>query len=163
MKSLIRVLLLMTLVTGQVVVSNITLAKNHLRRWTTYRNERFGFSIKCPSVWQVNADDAKPSVIIYPRNPKPHEFYIAVSFENRTMGQVREAFTEFTRRSPASRYNEHEIRFANERAYQFTRTDYPGFYLFYIPLSDKLFVVCATRFDISEVRRAVRTFRLRRA
>jgi hypothetical protein len=133
---------------------------NHTRSWSIYRNQRFGFSIKYPASWQADGDEGKynPIVIIYPRNPKPHEFYITVSIENRTLVEVRKSFAEFTRVSPVSQFPEREILFANRRAYQFTRTDNPGFYAVYIPFSDKMYVVSAARFDLPEVRRAVRTF-----
>jgi hypothetical protein len=136
---------------------------NHIRSWSIYRNQRFGFSIKYPASWQADGHEREynPIVIIYPRNPKPHEFYITVSIEDGTLDQVRESFAEFTRRSPGSQFKEREILFANERAYQFTRTDNPGFYAVYIPFSDKIYIVSAVRFDISEVRRSVRTFNLR--
>jgi GntR family transcriptional regulator/MocR family aminotransferase len=49
------------------------------------------------------------------------------------LDQVRESFAEFTRRSPGSQFKEWEILFANQKAYQFTRTDNPGFYAVYIP------------------------------
>ena len=134
---------------------------NHVRSWSIYRNQRFRFSIKYPASWRADGHEGEynPIVIIHPRNPKPHEFYITVSIEDRTLDQVRESFAEFTRSSPGSQFKEREILFAKQRGYQFTRTDNPGFYAVYIPFSGKMYVVSAVRFDISEVRTALRTFK----
>jgi|ERR1051326_378324 hypothetical protein len=166
MKNLVRVLLIASLITmsfaayGGVVSS--TFANNRVANWTTYRSQRFRFSIKYPSTWRAEGENGEhnPVVIIYPRRPRPHEFYVTVAIENRTLDQVRETFAEFTRTSPTSRFEEREILFANKRAYQFTRSDNPGFYAVYVRLSDKMYVVSAVRFDIADVRRCLRTFRL---
>jgi len=146
---------------GQAWPVSDRIPDNHVRSWSIYRNQRFGFSIKYPASWKADGHQGEynPIVIIYPRNPKPHEFYIIVSIEDRALDQVRESFAEFTKGSPGSKFKEREILFANQRAYQFTRTDNPGFYAVYIPFSDKMFVVSAVRFDIPEVRRALRTFK----
>lgn len=136
-------------------------SNDYSRSWKSYHNEKFAFSIKYPATWQADHHEGEgnPIVIILPQNPKPHEFYITISIEDRTFAQVREGFAEFTRKSPASRFDEREILFANRRAYRITRTDNPGFYTVYIPFSGKLYVVAAARFDISDVRKALRTFR----
>ena len=135
---------------------------NHTKSWRIYHNQRLGFSIKYPRSWQADDHEGEynPVVVICPRNPRPHEFYITISIENRTLDQVRQSYAEFTRKSPTSHFLERQILFANKTAYQFRRTDNPGFYAVYIPVSEKMYVVSAVRFDISEVRTSIRSFSL---
>ena len=132
---------------GQAWPLSDSFPDNRFRSWSIYRNQRFGFSIKYPASWQADGHEGEynPIVIIHPQNAKPHEFYITVSIKDGTLDQIRESFAEFTRRSPASQFKEREILFANQRAYQFTRTDNPAFYAVYIPFSDKIYVVSAVR------------------
>lgn len=105
-------------------------AVTHSRvRWKVYKNLAFGFSIGYPSSWKVDGgDEGNPWAVIYPRNPKPHEFYITIGTESRALDAVRAQFAEFTMRSPNSKFIEREIFFAGRKAYQFTRTDNPGYY-----------------------------------
>ncbi len=136
----------------------------HTRTWKVYRNQRFGFSIKYLSSWKAEDTGGRynPIVVILPRHPNPHEFYITVKVENRSLDEIRNSYAEFTRQSPASRFPEREIVFAGHRAYQFTRTDNPGFNAVYIPFSGNMYVVSAVRYDLAEVRQAMKTFQFMR-
>ena len=159
----VPLILAVTLISITAAPTGKTSRNDYSRGWTSYHDERFGFSIKYPATWQADHSEGESNtvLIISPRNAKPHDFYIGVGIEDRTLAQVREGFAEFTRKSPASRFDEREILFANRRAYQFTRTDNPGYRAVYIPFSGKMYVVAAARFDISDVRKAMRTFKFR--
>src|SRR5262245_1915769 len=125
-----RVLLIITVALISSIVRTAPLAHtsiDHIRHWSFYRNQRLGFSIEYPTLWQADDHEGEynPIVIIYPRHPKPHEFYITISIENRTLSEIRKSYGEFTAKSPSSRFKEREIIFANKTSYQFRRSDNP--------------------------------------
>ena len=63
-------------------------------KWKVYSNATFNFSIEYTRSWKAigNEGEGNPAVIICPRNPKPHEFYITVGTERRTLDEVRASY-----------------------------------------------------------------------
>jgi hypothetical protein len=133
--------------------------KQNNPKWQIYKDPTYGFSMRHPSNWEVGATGyGRPFTIFYPHKPKPHEFYLIIDIEDKPLETIRAELAEFTRKSPTSRFIEKQITFNGQKAYQFTRSDNPGYYAVYIPHGGKLYVVAAARFDLPKVRQAIRTF-----